>query len=85
MVLVSLLFNWPKEREPLLASVVGAAAIKMAAGLGSDITMDYRQENVLERGPVFDAVIDLSGKMNYRAAKAILKKKTDLCKHFSWP
>lgn len=63
-----------KRAGAVVTSVVGAAAIKMAVGLGSDITMDYRQENVLERGPVFDAVIDLSGKMNYRAAKAILKK-----------
>lgn len=63
-----------KRAGAVVTSVVGTAAIRMAAGLGSDTTIDYGQENVLEKGLVFDAVIDLSGKMDYKAAKTILKK-----------
>lgn len=57
-----------------VTAVVGAAALDMATSLGSDVVVNYQQKNVLTMGKTFDAIIDLSGKMAYKAARTILKK-----------
>lgn len=64
-----------KKAGAIVTSVIGAAAVDMVTKLGSDIVIDYKQQNILTSGKTFDAVIDLSGKMSYKAAKSILKKK----------
>jgi NADPH:quinone reductase-like Zn-dependent oxidoreductase len=64
-----------KKAGAIVTAVVGAAALDMVTRLGSDVVVNYQQENILTSGKVFDAVIDLSGKMPYRIAKTILKKK----------
>ena len=64
-----------KKAGAIVTSVVGPAAIDMAARLGSDVVVNYQQENVLATGSTFDAIIDLSGKMTYRTARTILNKK----------
>jgi NADPH:quinone reductase-like Zn-dependent oxidoreductase len=64
-----------KKAGAIVTAVVGPAAIDMAVRMGSDVVVNYQQENVLAIGKTFDAVIDLSGKMAYQAARTILKKK----------
>jgi NADPH:quinone reductase-like Zn-dependent oxidoreductase len=64
-----------KKAGAIVTAVAGPAALQMASTLGADVVINYQQENVLESGNSFDAVIDLSGKMAYRAASTILKKK----------
>jgi NADPH:quinone reductase-like Zn-dependent oxidoreductase len=64
-----------KKAGAIVTAVVGPAAIDLVSTLGSDVVINYQKENVLTNGKTFDAVIDLSGKMNYREAKPILKKK----------
>jgi len=63
-----------KKAGALVTAVVGPAAIDLVSKLGSDVVINYQKENVLTSGKIFDAVIDLSGKMTYKQAKAILKK-----------
>ena len=64
-----------KKAGALVTAVVGPAAIDLVSTLGSDAVINYQKENVLTRGKSFDAVIDLSGKMTYKQAGTILKKK----------
>ncbi|WP_217606541.1 NAD(P)-dependent alcohol dehydrogenase [Chitinophaga sp. GbtcB8] len=69
-----LVIQLAKKAGAIVTAVAGPAAIDMAARMGSDAVVNYKQENVLTIGKTFDAVIDLSGKMAYKAAKTILKK-----------
>ncbi|WP_343670876.1 NAD(P)-dependent alcohol dehydrogenase [Chitinophaga sp.] len=62
-----------KKAGAIVTSVVGPAALDMVSRLGSDVVINYRQQNIGNK--TFDVVIDLSGKMNYSAAKIYLKKK----------
>jgi NADPH:quinone reductase-like Zn-dependent oxidoreductase len=64
-----------KKAGAIVTAVVGPAAFDLVSTLGSDVVINYQQENVLTGGKTYDAVIDLSGKMTYKEAKAILKKK----------
>ncbi len=63
-----------KKAGAVITAVVGPAALGMATSLKSDVVINYQQQNVLTIGKTFDAIIDLSGKMNYQTARAILKK-----------
>ena len=64
-----------KKAGAIVTAVVGPAALDMASRLGSDVVVNYQRENVLTSGKTFDAVIDLSGKIAYRAARTLLKKR----------
>jgi NADPH:quinone reductase-like Zn-dependent oxidoreductase len=64
-----------KKAGAIVTAVVGPAALDMVSKLGTDVVVNYQQENILTSRKTFDAVIDLSGKITYRAAKPILKKK----------
>ena len=64
-----------KKAGAIVTAVVGSAALDLVSTLGSDVIINYKQENVLTSGKTFDAVIDLSGKMTYKDSKAILKEK----------
>ncbi|WP_295123474.1 NAD(P)-dependent alcohol dehydrogenase [uncultured Chitinophaga sp.] len=64
-----------KKAGAVVTAVVGPAAMEVAARLGSDKVINYRDERILNGGQIFDAVIDLSGKMDYRHAKPLLKRK----------
>jgi NADPH:quinone reductase-like Zn-dependent oxidoreductase len=64
-----------KRAGAIVTAVVGPSAVDVVSTLGSDIVVNYRQEDILTRGKTFDAVIDLSGKITYRQSKVILKKK----------
>lgn len=64
-----------KKAGAIVTAVVGPAAIDRVSKLGSDVVVNYQQENVLTSGKAFDTVIDLSGKIAYGEARRILKKK----------
>jgi NADPH:quinone reductase-like Zn-dependent oxidoreductase len=57
-----------------VTAVVGPPALQMVTDLESDIVINYQQENVLTTGKTFDAIVDLSGKLDYSTARTILKK-----------
>jgi NADPH:quinone reductase-like Zn-dependent oxidoreductase len=42
---------------------------------GANSVKDYKKENVLSQKATYDIVVDLSGKMGYKAAKHIMKPK----------
>ena len=63
-----------KKGGDRVTAVVGPAALEIANSLESDVVINYQKENVLALGKTFDAIIDLSGKMTYKVARAILKK-----------
>lgn len=63
-----------KKAGAIVTAVVGPAALDLASRLGSDIIINYQQENVLTGKKTFDAVIDLAGTMTYKTARTILKK-----------
>lgn len=64
-----------KKAGAIVTAVVGPSAIEMAKQLGSDQVINYQQENIMNSGQRFDAFIDLSGKVSWKQAKAILTKK----------
>lgn len=61
-----------KKAGGIVTAVVGPKAEELARGLGSDVVVNYKHQNVA--GSVFDVVVDLAGKMDYKAAKKILSK-----------
>lgn len=61
-----------KKAGAIVTAVVGPDAIQLVTKLGSDRVLNYRKDQITGQ---YDAVIDLSGKMNYKAAKTYLKKK----------
>jgi len=58
----------------IVTATVGPAAVDIVTRLNSDMVINYQKENVLTMGKTFDAIIDLSGKLNYQTARTILKK-----------
>jgi NADPH:quinone reductase-like Zn-dependent oxidoreductase len=62
-----------KRRGARVTSVVSSKSISLVEKWGSDVVINYQEENVLGRDKQYDAVIDLSGKMPFHAAKAIMK------------
>jgi NADPH:quinone reductase-like Zn-dependent oxidoreductase len=63
-----------KRAGAIVTAVVGPAALDLVSTLGSDVVINYQQENVLTSEKTFDAIIDLAGTMTYKTAKVILKK-----------
>jgi len=64
-----------KKAGAIVTAVVGPNAIDMAAALGSDQVINYRQQDIFAIGKTFDAIIDLSGKISYKAGKKILSSQ----------
>ena len=64
-----------KKAGAIVTAVAGPAALEMVSQLGSDVVINYQQQNVLTSGKSFDAIIDLAGTMTYKTAKPGLKKK----------
>jgi NADPH:quinone reductase-like Zn-dependent oxidoreductase len=62
-----------KKAGAIVTSVVGPSAIELATKLGSDVIINYQQQSI--PSTTFDAVIDLSGKIDYKAARPLLKKR----------
>ncbi|AEV97695.1 alcohol dehydrogenase [Niastella koreensis] len=64
-----------KKAGAIVTAVAGPAALELVTKLGSDVVINYQQQNVLTSGKRFDAIIDLAGTMTYKTAKPILTKK----------
>lgn len=64
-----------KQRNPYITAVTSTKGIEFAKKWGANSAVDYTKENVLSQKATYDIVIDLSGKMEYKNAKPILKAK----------
>ncbi|WP_176956223.1 NAD(P)-dependent alcohol dehydrogenase [Catalinimonas alkaloidigena] len=71
MFLLQLLSN----TDATITAVTSTNALELANAWGADRVIDYKKENVLSQQATYDVVIDLSGKMGYRNAKRILKRR----------
>jgi NADPH:quinone reductase-like Zn-dependent oxidoreductase len=63
-----------KKRGAVVTAVVGESGMALAEKWGSDRVIDYRKASVLEDKRRYDAVIDLSDKLPFKKAKAIMKR-----------
>lgn len=62
-----------KTKGAAVTAVVSDRGLKAAKDWGSDFVINYRKEDVLKAGKLYDVVIDLSNQMPYSAAKKIMK------------
>nr|WP_067060159.1 NAD(P)-dependent alcohol dehydrogenase [Mucilaginibacter sp. L294] len=62
-----------KMKGAMVTAVVSDNGLEAVKAWGSDIAVNYRKEDVLKAGKLYDAVIDLSNQMPYRSAKQIMK------------
>lgn len=65
-----------KLRGSNVTAVTSTKGIAFAKKWGADSVIDYTKENVLRQKNRYDIVIDLSGKMDYKDAKEIMKPKS---------
>ena len=65
-----------KEMGAVVTSVASTRGLEAAKQWGSDHVINYREENVLERGVRYDVVVDLSDKLPFRQAKTIMKDRS---------
>lgn len=72
MFLLQLLKQYGAE----ITAVTSSKGIEYAEKWGANKVIDYTKENVLLQKTTYDIVIDLSGKMGYKNAKAIMKPKS---------
>ena len=64
--------------KPTGANVTAVASTKgmeFAKKWGANSVVDYTKQNVLSQKNIYDIVIDLSGKMGYKNARQIMKRK----------
>jgi NADPH:quinone reductase-like Zn-dependent oxidoreductase len=64
-----------KERGANVTAVASSQGAAFAKKWGAGSVIDYTKENVLSGKATYDIVIDLSGKIGYKAAKQIMKPK----------
>lgn len=62
-----------KIKGATVTSVVSDSGLQAAKDWGSDFVINYRKEDVLKAGKLYDVVIDLSNQMPYNTAKKIMK------------
>jgi NADPH:quinone reductase-like Zn-dependent oxidoreductase len=62
-----------KMKGAHVTAVAGTKGLSWVKKWGSDAVVDYRKEDILSSGKGYDVVLDLSGKLPYRAAKKIMK------------
>jgi NADPH:quinone reductase-like Zn-dependent oxidoreductase len=65
-----------KKRGAVVKAVVGESGMALAEKWGSDRVIDYRKLNILDDNRRYDAVIDLSDKLPFKKAKAIMKRSS---------
>jgi NADPH:quinone reductase-like Zn-dependent oxidoreductase len=64
-----------KQRGANVTAVASSQGAAFAKKWGAGSAIDYTKENVLSGKATYDIVIDLSGKIGYKAAKQIMKPK----------
>jgi len=62
-----------KQRGTRITAVTGNKGAESAMKWGANAVIDYTKKNVLSQKATYDIVIDLSGKMGYKAARQIMK------------
>jgi len=65
-----------KQKGANVTAVSSAKGVEFATKWGADAVIDYTVEDVLAGQKPYDIVIDLSGKMDYKSAKNIMKAKS---------
>jgi NADPH:quinone reductase-like Zn-dependent oxidoreductase len=64
-----------KKRGANVTAVTSTKGVAFAKNWGASSVIDYTKEDVLSQSVTYDIVIDLSGKIGYKAAKQIMKSK----------
>ncbi|UOQ72731.1 zinc-binding dehydrogenase [Hymenobacter cellulosilyticus] len=64
-----------KQRGARVTAVTGPAGRQRATQMGADSVVDYTQQHISQLPQRFDAIIDLSDKLVFKAAKALLKPR----------
>ncbi len=59
-----------------ITGVCGTENIELAEKWGCNTVIDYKKENILEKGVLFDVVFDLSGYLPYESAKLIMEPRS---------
>lgn len=59
-----------------VTAVTGTNAISFAKAWGANSVVDYKTEDVLNKGTTYDVVVDLSGRMGYNNARRIMRSKS---------
>ena len=65
-----------KSKGADTTAVVGTNAMAAVREWGATSVVDYKNEDIFSKGVLYDAVIDLSGRMSYTKAKQIMKRKS---------
>jgi len=71
MILLQLLRNSGAQ----VTAVTNTKGLAFAKQWGATATVDYTKEDVLKQKARYDVIVDLSGKMGYGRARAIMKQK----------
>jgi NADPH:quinone reductase-like Zn-dependent oxidoreductase len=64
-----------KMKGAIITAVVSEKGMALAKKWGSDFVINYQKENILAGKKQYDVVIDLSGKIPFDQARAIMKAK----------
>jgi NADPH:quinone reductase-like Zn-dependent oxidoreductase len=64
-----------KKRGARVTAVVGTESVAAAAEWGADLVVDYNKQSIEQLSKSFDAVIDLSTKLSFKAAKKLMKDR----------
>jgi NADPH:quinone reductase-like Zn-dependent oxidoreductase len=67
------LTQFAKQQGAIVTSVVSSRGVELVRKWKSDFIVDFRVDNVLLRDKKYDVVVDLSDKMSFKVAKAIMK------------
>lgn len=65
-----------RHKGAVVTAVTSTHGLTAAQKWGADIVIDYTKENVLAQNTTYDVIIDLSGKMKYKAATRIMKPQS---------
>jgi NADPH:quinone reductase-like Zn-dependent oxidoreductase len=72
----SLLTQIAKRRGAIVTAVVSGRGVDLAKRLHSDVVLDYGRDDLRGLNKRFDVVIDLSDKLAFGAAKALMKPRS---------
>lgn len=64
-----------KQRGARVTAVTGPAGLQRATQLGADAVVDYTKQRLSQLPQRFDALLDLSDKLTFKAAKKLLKSR----------
>ena len=66
------LIQLAKKRGAIVTGVTSSKGIVMAKNWGADETIDYKTQSIFAPNHRYDVVIDLSGKLSFKASKSLL-------------